>query len=131
MSHYLAALFGTLLLLTAALGAWEGVRALDARRAVEAALLEGQAWLAADGGLSPRVHARVQRRLQEQGLDPARATVTGSPAGTPAGEPVWLKITYRHRFALPAAGLLAGDRGGWRAELEVSGRAEVPSARPS
>lgn len=128
MSHYLAALTGMLLLISITLGAWEGIRLLDARRAVEVALLEGQGWLAADGGVSPRVRAAVLRRLREQGLDPDAAVLAGSPPGAPAGTPVWLKVTYRHRYILPGAGLLA-PAGGWRGEVELGGRAEVPAAQ--
>ncbi len=129
MSHYLAALTGILLLVTTALGTWEIMQVLGTRHAVEVALLEGQAWLAPDGGLSPRVRTRVEQRLRQQGLDPSRARITGSPAGTPAGQAVWLKVTYRHRLPLAWTGLFlatAGERG---TEVDLGGRAEVPSAR--
>jgi hypothetical protein len=113
MSHYIAGGLMILLLCAAALLGMEAFGVYHSAAMVEAALLDGQLQLAADGGLSPRVEQMVRRRIAAEGGDVSRLQVTGSQPRTPYGELVSLQVVYAYPFALN--GLLPrGENGGWQ-----------------
>lgn len=104
MHNYIAGVLAMLALCSVALLGLEAYRIYDADRMVQAALLDGQSHLAADGGVSPRVVRVVRQRIQNDGGDPSHLRVTGSPMGTAQGREVTLTVAYDLPFSL--SGLL-------------------------
>lgn len=96
-----------LLLVSAALLGMEAFSIYDSVRTVDAALLDAQLRLSADGGLSPAVERLVRRRVIQDGGDPSRLRLTGTPPGQPYGSQVELTLTYERPYSLPIPG-------GWR-----------------
>jgi hypothetical protein len=101
MSHYIAGGLMLLLLFLAGLFGLEVYGVYHAAHMVEAALLDAQPKLAADGGVSGTVSALVRRRVGAEGGDLSALTVSGSPARTPAGAVITLVVRYRHRYSFP------------------------------
>ena len=116
MSHYIAGGLMILLLCATAVLGIEIYGIYHAAQMVEAALLDGQSKLAADGGLSPAVDRMVRQRVEAEGGDPARLQIKGSRPRTPYGETVTLRVTYRHPFTLPMLGSLSWEKGTFRIE---------------
>ena len=83
----------------------------QAAHMVEAALLDGQPKLAADGGVSPTVERLVRQRVAAEGGDLGRLEIRGSRPHTAYGELVTLRITYRYPFALPLLGGTLWEKG--------------------
>lgn len=124
MSHYIAGGLMILLLGAAALLGIEIYGIYHAAHMVEAALLDGQTRLAADGGVSPTVERIVRQRIAAEGGDPAKLQVKGSRPRTPYGETITLRLTYQHRFGLPLLGSLSWRKGTFqiaRAATTMSG----------
>lgn len=112
MSQYIAGGLMILLLAAAALLGTEIFGIYQAASMVEAALLDGQSKLAADGGVTVAVESVVKRRIASAGGDERRLLVSGSRPRTAYGELVTLQVVYEHDFALNR--LLPGA-GGWEA----------------
>jgi len=100
LSSYLAGGLMILLLCAAALLGIEAYGIYDAARMVDAALLDGQARLAADGGVSPAVARQVRARVAADGGDPRRVQVSGSRPGQPYGAEVTVHMVYEHPYWL-------------------------------
>lgn len=109
MSHHVAGGLMILLLLGVTLLGIQVYQVYDAARIVEAALLDAQLKLAADGGVSPQVERLVRQRVRSEGGDSRRVTVTGSPAHTAYGELVTLHVQYSQAYTLTA--LMPGSGG--------------------
>lgn len=99
-----------ILLVAATVLGLEAYGVYDAARMVEAALLDGQARLAADGGVSPAVERQVRARVAADGGDPRHVQVAGSPAGQVYGTEVSLHVVYDHPYALT---MLVPGGSGW------------------
>lgn len=111
MSQYIAGGLMLLLLCAMALLGVEVYGVYHAAHMVEAALLDGQIKLAADGGVTPVVERMVRQRIESEGGNLGRLAIEGSRPGTPYGEPVTLRVTYRHPFSLPLTDRLSWRRG--------------------
>lgn len=111
MASYLAGGLMVILLVAAAILGLEAYEIYDTARMVEAALLDGQARLAADGGVSPAVERQVRARVTTDGGDPRRVQVSGSRAGQAYGTEVALHVAYDHPYALTT---LVPGGSGWR-----------------
>lgn len=120
MSEYIAGGLMILLLVATALLGLEAYDIYHAAHMVEAALLDGQIKLAADGGVSPAVARLVRERIAAEGGDLQRLRVTGSAPRTPYGEPVTLRVEYKHPFALPLLGSTSWQAGGYRVERRAT-----------
>ncbi len=112
MSQYIAGGLMILLLCAAALLGIEAYGIYDAVRMVDAALLDGQLKLAADGGVSPAVERQVRRRIEAEGGDLSHLQISGTRPEAPYGEMVTLEVDYEHRYAL---NMLVPGGSGWRA----------------
>jgi hypothetical protein len=110
MSTYVAGGLMIMLLLGVTLLGIQVYQVYDAARMVEAALLDAQLKLAADGGVSPQVERLVRQRVRAEGGDPGRLTVTGSAVHTPYGELVTLHVRYSQAYTFTA--LMPGSGGG-------------------
>ncbi|HWI63699.1 MAG TPA: hypothetical protein VNT75_17835 [Symbiobacteriaceae bacterium] len=111
MSQYIAGGLMLLLLIGTAVLGLEVYGIYQAAHMVEAALLDGQPKLAADGGVTPTVERLVRQRVAAEGGNPDRLEIKGSRPHTAYGELVTLRITYRYPFALPLLGSSAWEKG--------------------
>ncbi|HYG56718.1 MAG TPA: hypothetical protein VD902_01430 [Symbiobacteriaceae bacterium] len=125
MSQYIAGGLMILLLCAVALLGAEAYGITRAAQMVEAALLDSQAKLAADGGVTDTVEHLVKRRIADEGGDVRRLSVTGSHPRTPYGKLVTLQVTYEHDFALNT--LLPGGSGWEHGAFRVVRRATTVS----
>jgi len=107
--NYIAGVLVLVALCGVAVFGLEAYRIYDADRMVQAALLDGQSRLAADGGVSPGVQRLVRRRIEADGGDVTRVRISGSPQGTASGREVTLTVAYDLPFTLAA--LLPGREG--------------------
>jgi hypothetical protein len=114
-----------LLLLGTALTGIELYQIFNAGRMVDAALLDAQLKLAADGGVSPQVERLVRHRIAADGGKPGRVTVSGTRAHTPFGELVELHVLYQQPYSL--TGLLPGSAGAEHGLLEIARTATTMS----
>lgn len=114
MSQYIAGGLMILLLCATALLGMEAYGVYDAARMVDAALLDGQLQLAADGGVSPAVERLIRRRIEADGGDPERVSISGSPPHRPFGELVAVQVVYEHDYWLNA---LVPGGSGWRSGI--------------
>ncbi len=125
MSQYIAGGLMMVLLVAITMLGLEAYAVYDAARMVDAALLESQLQLAADGGVSPAVIRAARRRVEAEGGDPARLRITGTRPGTPFGEPVTMEIVYEHPYRLPVLG--AGSDGREAGSFRIRRRAVIMS----
>jgi hypothetical protein len=120
VSSYLSGGVMLLLLLSFGLIGLQAYDLFDAARAVDAALLDAQGRLAADGGLTPEVERLARERIAAEGRDPARLQIEGSPPHLPYPELVRLALVYEHPYALTLLLPLQSERGIFRVERRAT-----------